>query len=88
MGFERSDVYIANVLKCRRICEGQFRKGSPTPEEMQTCLPYLRAQIEIIEPKVMVAALGGVAMKGLFGTVEPMKSLGAVGIPSEISRRW
>jgi DNA polymerase len=41
---------------------------------MQTCLPYLRAQIEIIQPKVMVA-LGGVAMRGLFGTAEPMKSL-------------
>jgi DNA polymerase len=41
---------------------------------MQTCLPYLRAQIEIIQPKVMVA-LGGVAMRGLFGTSDPMKSL-------------
>jgi uracil-DNA glycosylase len=75
MGFRRSDVYIANVLKCRPdMPKGSSGNRQPTPEEMQTCLPYLRAQIEIIEPKVMVA-LGGVAMRGLFGTSEPMKSL-------------
>jgi uracil-DNA glycosylase len=75
MGFKRSDVYIANVLKCRPdMPKGSSGNRQPTPEEMQTCLPYLRAQIEIIQPKVMVA-LGGVAMKGLFGTSEPMKSL-------------
>ena len=75
MGFTRSAVYIANVLKCRPdMPEGSSGNRAPTPEEMQTCLPYLRAQIEIIQPKVMVA-LGGVAMRGLFGTSEPMKSL-------------
>jgi uracil-DNA glycosylase len=75
MGFNRSDVYIANVLKCRPdMPKGSSGNRQPTPEEMQTCLPYLRAQIEIIQPKVMVA-LGGVAMKGLFGTSEPMKLL-------------
>ena len=75
MGFRRSDVYIANVLKCRPdMPKGSSGNRQPTPEEMQTCLPYLRAQIEIIQPKIMVA-LGGVAMRGLFGTSEPMKSL-------------
>ena len=75
MGFRRDDVYIANVLKCRPdIPEGSSGNRPPTLDEMQTCLPYLRAQIEIIQPKVMVA-LGGVAMRGLFETSEPMKSL-------------
>jgi uracil-DNA glycosylase len=75
MGFKRSDVYIANVLKCRPdLPEGSSGNRQPTPVEMQTCLPYLRDQIEIIQPKVMVA-LGGVAMRGLFGMSEPMKSL-------------
>ena len=75
MGFKRSDVYIANVLKCRPdMPKGSSGNRQPTPEEMQTCLPYLQAQIEIIQPKVMVA-LGGVAMRGLFGTSDPMKSL-------------
>ena len=75
MGYTRNTVYIANVLKCRPdMPKGSSGNRPPTPEEMQTCLPYLRAQIGIIQPKVMVA-LGGIAMRGLFGTSEPMKSL-------------
>jgi uracil-DNA glycosylase len=73
MGFRRSDVFIANVLKCRPDMPlGAPGNRSPTPEEMETCLPYLQRQIELIRPKVMVA-LGGVAMRGLFGKTEPMK---------------
>jgi DNA polymerase len=41
---------------------------------MATCLPYLREQIALIQPKLMVA-LGGVAMRGLLGAEQPMKSL-------------
>jgi DNA polymerase len=41
---------------------------------METCLPYLRRQIELIRPQVMVA-LGATAMRGLFGTSEPMRGL-------------
>ena len=68
-------VYIANVLKCRPdIPPGTLGNRQPTPAEMQTCLPYLRQQIELIQPKVMVA-LGGTAMRGLFGKVEPMKDM-------------
>jgi uracil-DNA glycosylase len=73
MGYQRSDVYIANVLKCRPdIPPGAPGNRQPTLTEMETCLPYLRQQIELIRPKVMVA-LGGTAMRGLFGKVEPMK---------------
>jgi uracil-DNA glycosylase len=73
MGFRRSDVFIANVLKCRPdMPSGAPGNRQPTPEEMETCLPYLRRQIELIRPKVVVA-LGGVAMRGLFGKTEPMK---------------
>jgi uracil-DNA glycosylase len=75
MGFQRSGVYIANVLKCRPdIPRGTPGNRQPTPLEMETCLPYLRQQIELIQPKVMVA-LGGTAMRGLFGKVEPMKDM-------------
>jgi uracil-DNA glycosylase len=75
MGFQRSGVYIANVLKCRPdIPPGAPGNRQPTPEEMQTCLPYLRQQIELIQPKVMVA-LGATAMRGLFGKVEPMREM-------------
>ena len=72
MGFQRSDVFIANVLKCRpNMPAGVSGNRAPTPEEMETCLPYLRKQIELIEPKIVVA-LGAVAMRGLFGKTEPM----------------
>jgi uracil-DNA glycosylase family 4 len=64
MGFARDDVYIANVLKCRPDAAEGNRK--PTPEEMEVCLPYLMAQIGVVQPKVIVA-LGATAMEGLFG---------------------
>jgi uracil-DNA glycosylase len=75
LGFRRSDVFIANVLKCRPdMPAGVSGNRPPTQEEMDACLPYLRKQIELIRPKVMVA-LGGVAMRGLFGKTESMKQM-------------
>ena len=67
MGLKRSDVYIANVLKCRPdMPPGAPGNRQPTAREMATCLPYLRKQVEVIQPKVMVA-LGLTAVKGLLG---------------------
>ena len=75
MGFTRAEVYIANVLKCRPdMPRGSSGNRPPTPEEMQTCLPYLAEQIEIIEPKVLVA-LGATAVEGLLGTRGPMHAM-------------
>jgi len=67
MGFARESVYIANILKCRPDTPGQSGGNrKPTSVEMQTCLPYLQEQIDLIQPKVIVA-LGGTAMEGLLG---------------------
>lgn len=75
MGFARTDVYIANVLKCRPdMPKGSSGNRPPTPQEMQTCLPYLAAQIEIIRPKVLVA-LGATAVEGLLGFRGTMREL-------------
>jgi DNA polymerase len=75
MGFARDDVYIANILKCRPdMPAGSFGNRAPTPGEMQTCRPYLVEQIEIIQPKVLVA-LGAVAVEGLLGTRGTMRQL-------------
>ena len=75
MGFAREDVYIANVLKCRPdMPPGIAGDRKSKPAEMQTCLPYLRAQIEIIQPRAMVA-LGATAMEGLLGETSPMARL-------------
>jgi DNA polymerase len=75
MGFNREEVYIANVLKCRPdMPAGESGNRKPKPAEMQTCLPYLRQQIDIIQPRALVA-LGASAMEGLLGASEPMAKL-------------
>ena len=75
MGFAREDVYIANILKCRPDTPGStYGNRPPTPNEMQTCRPYLTEQIDIIQPKVIVA-LGATAVEGLLGNRAPMHQL-------------
>jgi uracil-DNA glycosylase len=65
MGLSRQTVYIANILKCRPDTPGQSSGNRPpTEEEMETCIPYLLEQIDVIRPKVIVA-LGATAVKGL-----------------------
>lgn len=67
MGLSRETVYIGNILKCRPDTPGQLSGNrKPTPEEMQTCLPFLQEQIDLIRPKVLVA-LGATAVEGLLG---------------------
>ena len=55
IGIERSETYICNVVKCRPPAN-----RDPAPEEAETCLPYLRAQVALVRPKV-IALLGRVA---------------------------
>jgi len=61
MRFQRSEVYIANIVKCRP-------PGNRNPEdgEADACLPFLRRQIELIAPKAIVL-LGAVPLKHLMG---------------------
>ncbi len=67
MGLTRDTVYIANILKCRPdMPPGARGNRAPKPEEMDACKPYLHQQIEIIQPKVIVA-LGGTSVLGLLG---------------------
>ncbi len=67
MGLSRSEVYIANILKCRPDTPGQTAGNrKPTSDEMATCLPWLHRQIDIIQPGAMVA-LGATAVEGLLG---------------------
>lgn len=80
MGLDRGQVYIGNILNWRpempRNADGsQTGNRPPTMEEMSYCLPFIRAQIEIIQPKVLVA-LGKTAVDGLLGA-ERFKSMGA-----------
>jgi len=59
MGYQREDVYIANIVKCRPP-----NNRTPLPNEAEVCLPFLLRQIEIIKPKVIIL-LGAVPLKYL-----------------------
>lgn len=59
MGYTREEVFIANIVKCRPP-----GNRVPLPEEMAACTPYLKAQIALIQPKLIVA-LGKTAIEAL-----------------------
>jgi DNA polymerase len=59
------DTYIANIVKCRPVgADGRDRP--PTPDEVDACMPYLRRQIALIRPQVIIA-LGKTAAVSLLG---------------------
>ena len=62
MGLKRSDVYIANIVKCRPP-----DNRNPEPEEIETCYPFLLRQIQAVKPEVVVG-LGNIAVQTLLGT--------------------
>ncbi len=81
MGLRREDVYIGNIMNWRpemalNASGVQYGNRPPTAEEMAYCLPNLRAQIEIVDPKLIVA-LGATAAAGLLGAGS-FKALGEV----------
>ena len=76
IGLSREKVYIGNIMNWRPEMPTPVGNRPPTPEEMAYCLPYLRAQIEVIQPKVIVA-LGMTAVNGLLGP-DPKRRMGAI----------
>ena len=74
MGLSRQDVYIGNIMNWRP----ETPKGNrqPTEEEMNYCLPYLKAQIDVVKPQVVVA-LGLTAAHGLLG-FDPTRRMGKI----------
>ncbi|NBX44886.1 MAG: uracil-DNA glycosylase [Gammaproteobacteria bacterium] len=65
----RESVFIANILKCRPP-----ENRDPKPAEVAQCLPYLRRQIEWIQPR-MILAFGRVAAQNLLGVEQPLSRL-------------
>ena len=61
-GFRREDVYVCNVLKCRPP-----QNRNPQPDEVSACSPYLLRQVELVEPRVILA-FGAFAAQTLLGT--------------------
>jgi len=85
MALSRSEVYIGNIMNWRPDLPpgpdgSQTGNRPPTEAEMAHCLPYLRAQIDIVSPRLLVA-LGATASKGLLGH-------GSFGALSEVRGRW
>jgi uracil-DNA glycosylase family 4 len=67
--FSRDEVFIGNIVKCRPP-----DNRTPLPEEMETCIPYLAKQIELIKPK-LILCLGLTAVKGLLKKKDSLTSL-------------
>ncbi|GAB1487753.1 hypothetical protein MASR2M8_01940 [Opitutaceae bacterium] len=85
MGLTRSEVYIGNIMNWRPDLPTpaggvQIGNRPPTEEEMAFCLPFLKAQLEIVNPELIVA-LGATAAQGLLG-FGSFKTLG------EVRGRW
>ncbi len=66
LGMQRQQVYIANVVKCRPP-----GNRDPEPEEIRQCMHFLQQQIELVQPKVMIA-LGLVSARLLLDIDQPL----------------
>jgi uracil-DNA glycosylase len=69
IGMPRSEVYIANILKCRPP-----NNRDPEPAESASCTPYLSQQIELVQPRVLLA-VGRIAAQWLLQTDTPIGRL-------------
>jgi DNA polymerase len=69
IGLARPQVYIANVLKCRPP-----GNRNPEPDEVAQCEPFLRRQVELLQPKIIVA-MGRFAVQSLLGTTDAIGKL-------------
>lgn len=84
IGFRRDEVFICNVLKCRPP-----RNRDPVADEVASCRPYLRRQVELIQPKV-ICAFGRFAAQTLLDTELSLNRLRGVthefmGVPVVVS---
>ena len=69
MGMKREDVYIANVVKCRPP-----ENRNPEPDEVAACEPFLKKQIDLVRPRIIVA-LGKFAVQTLLQSKVPITKL-------------
>ena len=69
IGFERSDIYITNILKCRPP-----QNRDPHPEEVTLCTPYLDKQIELVNPRLLLA-VGRIAAHYLLKRTNSLESM-------------
>jgi DNA polymerase len=78
IGMQRSDVYIANIIKCRPP-----NNRDPQTDEVEACRPYLQRQVELIKPRLIVL-LGRYALNEFFPDARISK---AHGVPRRLDGR-
>lgn len=69
IGINREEVYITNILKCRPP-----ENRDPTADEIKKCMPFLKKEIEMVEPKIILT-LGKIAAQTLLESDQPMGEL-------------
>ncbi len=69
LGLKREELYIGNIVKCRPPAN-----RDPEEDEIGTCMPFIKRQVEIIAPRVIIA-LGRVSAQALIGTKTPISKL-------------
>jgi uracil-DNA glycosylase family 4 len=69
VGFSRDSVYICNVIKCRPP-----GNRNPQPDEVRTCSPYLRGQLDAVSPRAILA-VGSFAAQTLLDSTDPIGRL-------------
>lgn len=67
--FERNEVFIANILKCRPP-----NNRDPLPQEIERCIIYLKRQIKLIQPEIILV-LGRIAAQTLLNSTQPLNQL-------------
>jgi DNA polymerase len=77
LGLARSEVYIANVVKCRPP-----GNRDPRPDEIAACRPWLVSQLDLIAPRVILT-LGNFASKLMLGTTDGIRQLRGRVYPSD-----
>jgi len=69
IGLKREEVYIANILKCRPP-----ENRDPRPEEVASCEPFLKHQIALLKPRIILA-VGRIAAQNLLKSEEPIGAM-------------
>lgn len=69
MRLKRDEIYICNIVKCRPP-----RNRAPQPEEIETCVPFLKRQLAALNPQV-ICTLGATAAKSLLAADVPISAL-------------
>ncbi len=75
MGLSRQQIYLSNICKFRPATKNQTTNNRPpSPQEMASSLPFLKAEIEVVKPRIIIA-LGASAAHGLLETTKKITEL-------------